>query len=553
MLSKLVKGLVLTLFVLTIVATGFATFVSGPKLDQQNVSLESFKDPGFLDSLEQVNRKLQAWSDERQVESSERADVLAIGRRISLALVGCGLSLEEIRALQAQPESEQIDWLTNYLLQDRRWSDYFAERFSRSMVGTDDGPFLLFRRRRFNSWLAEQIHSGVGYDATVREIIAAEGLWTDTPAVNFVTSSMADGNEGRCDPVVLTGRLSRTFLAQRIDCLQCHDDFMDQHDFGGPEEPIPGLQTHFHELAAFFGGTALPETVFLGIREMNTPYTTQLLGAEEEAEISPTTPFLSELLPEDGKPRQRLATWVTHPDNYAFSRATVNRVWALLFSRPLVEPVDSIPLDDSVPEVLDVLASDFADNGFDLRRLVRMIISTEAFQRDSTANFEITPKHEDCFAVFPISQLRPEQVAGNIIQGSRLSPVNVNSSIITRLISFGERQAFLRSFGDRGIDEFDSQAITIAQRLVLMNGNLVSERSQPDLVRNAAGRIARLVSDDERAVELVYLCVLGRPPTEPEMEALMNLMADLNSVQREEAIGDLYWSIMNSTEFTWNH
>jgi hypothetical protein len=491
--------------------------------------------------------------EDASLQVAGRAEPLSIARRISLGLVGSGLSLEEIRAFESLTESEQIPWLTNYMLQDRRWADYFAERFSRAIVGTDDGPFLLFRRRRFNLWLSDQLQSGVGYDSIVQKILASEGLWTDTPPVNFITASMSEGNERKCDPVVLTGRLSRTFLAQRIDCLQCHDDFLDQHNFGGTDQWTPGLQTHFHELAAFFGGTALPENVFLGIRELATPYKVQLLGSTEELEMTPTPPFLAELLPEEGKPRQRLAAWVTHPDNYAFSRATVNRVWAILFSRPLVDPVDSIPLDNSVPPVMDILGSDFVKSGFDLRRLIRMIVSSDAFQRASAADFPITPEHEKSFAVFPISQLRPEQVAGSIIQSSKLTTVNSSSSIVTRLISFGERQDFLRTFGDREDDEFDSQAITVAQRLVLMNGKLVSERSQPDLVANAAGRISQMVSDNQRVIELVYLSVLGRYPNQSEHVRIAEYLNELTGEERTSAIGDIYWATMNSTEFTWNH
>lgn len=550
---KLIKSFLLLSFLTIFVGIAFTTLRGGSRIQLLKVSLHEFSDEEFALTLASINRALDSTSQDAGLQLAGKAQPLSIARRISLGLVGSGLSLEEIRTFESLPESEQIPWLTNYLLQDRRWADYFADRFSRAIVGTDDGPFLLFRRRRFNLWLSDQLQSGTGYDSIVQRILAAEGLWTDTPPVNFITSSMTDGSEGKCDPVVLTGRLSRTFLAQRIDCLQCHDDFLDQHNFGGTDQYVPGLQTHFHELAAFFGGTALPENVFVGVRELATPYSVQLLGSEDEVELTPTPPFLAELLPEEGKPRQRLAAWVTHPDNYAFARATVNRVWAILLSRPLVDPVDSIPLDDSVPPALDLLASDFANNGFDMRRLIRMIVSTDAFQRASTADFPITPEHENALAVFPISQLRPEQVAGSIIQSSRFSTVNASSSIVTRLISFTEQQDFLRAFGDRGDDEFDGDAITIAQRLVLMNGKLVSERSQPDFVVNAAGRISQMVTDNQRAIEVVYLAVLGRYPNDSERARIAEYLDDLSDDDRREAIGDLFWASMNSTEFTWNH
>jgi hypothetical protein len=439
------------------------------------------------------------------------------------------------------------------LLQDRRWSDYFAERFSRAMVGTDEGPFLLFRRRRFNAWLSDNLQEGTGYDAIVRSVISSEGLWTDTPQVNFVTASMSEENQQKCNPIVLAGRTSRTFLAQRIDCLQCHDDFVDQHNFGTKEEPISGEQTHFHQLAAFYGTTGIKENPFGGIRDTGGNYKTQLLGSEEETEIEPEVPFYSELLPADGKPRQRLAIWITHPDNRAFSRATVNRVWALLFSRPLVEPVDSIPLNESVPPIMDTLAEDFAKHGFDMRRLVRAIVSTDAFRRDSRAEFEITPEHEACYAVFPITQLRPEQVIGSMVQANKLAAINADSSVFVRLARFGATNDFLRDFGDRGIDEFQSDAITISQRLVLMNGELVAERTKESIVANASTRIAQIVSDNDKTITLIFLSVLGRYPSSNEREQLSAHICGKNGSARLQAVGDIYWAMMNSTEFAWNH
>jgi len=536
-----------------VVAVGFSILRGRSRIRPEKTSLSHFESHDFRQMVTTSNQELAEWAEQLSVATAARADNLLIARRISLGLIGCGLSLEEIRAFESVPHDQQIAWWTNYLLNDPRWANYFAERFSRAIVGTDDGPFLLFRRGRFNAWLSHQFLTGVRYDRTVRDILASEGLWTDTPQVNFITASMSQENERMCDPVVLTGRLSRAFLAQRIDCLQCHDDFVDQHDFGMAGDFIPGEQIHFHQVAAFFGGTGLPELPFLGIRELGKAYRTQLLGESEDSEIAPGVPFLQGLLPADGKPRSRLAAWVTHDDNFVFRRATVNRVWALLMSRPLVEPVDSIPLNAAVPKIMDLLADDFGRNNYDMRRLIRLIIATDAFQRSSQSDFEITPGHEECYAVFPVSQLRPEQVAGCIVQAAKLTAINDSSSIVTQLISFGERQSFLRDFGDRGVDEFGNEAISISQRLVLMNGQLVSERTKPDIVMNASTRIAELVSDDMRVVELIYLTVVGRYPSEREQQRLSEQMRSLKPTERTEVISDIYWALMNSTEFSWNH
>ena len=551
-IEKLKRRLLFAAVVLLGLSAVGATLRRRPAIQHPTDAASYLADENFAATLSRANGALARMASHLDGVAPQ-ADNLTIARRISLALTGNGLSLEEIRALEAVPEEEQIEWWTSYLLEDHRWSDYIADRFSRAFVGTNDGPFLLFRRRKFNAWLSEQLYKGVGYDEIVRSMIASEGLWTDTPQVNFVTATMDDANNGRGDPIRLAGRTARAFLAQRIDCVQCHDDFLGSLNFGPSDDPVSGMQSHFHELAAFYSGTALPEAVFQGIREDNKAYEYRYLGAESDVVVQPQVPFATDLLPKEGKPRSRLAAWVTHPENQAFSRAAVNRMWALMFSKPLVDPVDNIPIHSTVPEVLDVLADDFAAQGFDTRRLIRLIVSTDAFRRDSRAEFELTLEYEQAWAAFPITQLRPEQVAGSMFQACQLSAIDDTSSIITRLKTFGDSQNFLRGFGDRGEDEFDSDAVTIPQRLIMMNGNLVTERTKADFVANACSRIAALVSDDQEAVEIAFLCVLNRHPSKTEQEAFVEYLAEKKGRTRHQAFGDIFWAMLNSTEFSWNH
>lgn len=530
-----------------------ATLSRRPRIDPPRGVAAHYRASNFRETLRLANLQIEELAKKAGVQIAQPADNLAVARRISLALVGSGLSLEEIRALSLVNEDRQIEWWTNYILQDRRWADYFAERIARAYVGADEGPFLLFRRRKFTMWLADQLESETRYDKIVREVLSSEGLWTDNPQVNFVTATMDNGEEGRADPVRLAGRTARVFLAQHIDCLQCHDDFLGNLNFGPSDKYVAGAQSHFHELAAFFSGTALANPVFQGIREDGKEYLYKYLGEEEEKLVKPQVPFAPELLPAEGKPRQRLASWVTHPDNRAFARATVNRVWALMLQRPLVTPVDSIPLDDSVTPVLDTLAADFSANDYDLKRLIRLIVQSDAFRRSSRAEFDITAKHEDCWAVFPLTQLRPEQVAQSAFQASKLAAVDYSSSIVTQLQSFGNRNEFLKRFGDRGEDEFDEEAVTITQRLVLMNGNSTRDYTKVDLVNNASSRIGALVSNDAKAVELMYLSTLNRRPSETELAKFTDYLAGKRNNTRARAVADICWALLNSTEFSWNH
>src|SRR5262249_38526401 len=238
-------------------------------------------------------------------------------------------------------------WLDE-LLRDRRTSDYLAERLARAFVGTEDGPFLLFRRRRFTTWLSDAILANRPYDAIVRDLIADRGLWTDHPATNFLTVTF-DPEAGRPNPERLAARVARAFLGVRLDCAQCHD-----HPFQ------PWKQGDFRGLAAFFGGV---HSDLRGLRDGESDYRPPDRKTKKPVEAAPRVPFRPDLLPDAGPPRERLAAWVVDPRNKTLARATANRVWALLFGRPLAEPIDDLPAAGELHPALDLLAADFAGHG----------------------------------------------------------------------------------------------------------------------------------------------------------------------------------------------
>ena len=530
--------------------------------------------------LDRFDAEVLSGIQQADLELAEKADWHTICRRISLALVGTGMSLEEIRALEQIEEADRVRWWTEYLLRDRRSADYLAERLTRATVGTNQGPFLIFRRRKFAKWLADELYANSPYDVLVRKLITANGSWTDAPQVNYFTATINDNSNDRPDLVQITGRTSRAFLAQRIDCLQCHRDYLGNVNFiaasasleksneadatdsieQSAKEPEKvtvdlreGEQEDFHRLAAFFSGIVM-ENPFVGLRTKSEDYKVRLLDATEETIIEKSVPYMPELLPDEGAPRERLAHWLTHPKNRAFARATVNRVWAMLYGRAWIQPVDSIPLDGPYPKGFELLVDDFIQHRFDLRRLIRVIVYSESFQRDSRLkNSEPTEKHEELLAVFPLTQLRPEQVAGAIHQACRVKAINESSSIISRLELFGGINNFTQAYGDRGDDEFEGCPITIPQRLLVMNGDFIHERINENPIMNAATRIANLATNDDAMIRSVYQAVLNRMPTEAELAAFREELCSDKGQGKKIQVEDIYWTLLNSTEFLWNH
>jgi hypothetical protein len=495
-------------------------------------------------AVTKVNAAFHASWTAATVEPTPEADALTLARRLSLALTGAPPSLEEIRRLESLPEgADPVSAWLDHLFADRRSADYLAERFARAFVGVETGPFLVFRRRRLVNWLGDQIESNRPYDAVVRDLVSAEGLWTTKPETNFLTVTVVEGGKEGPDEMKLAGRTARAFLGLSLDCMQCHDDM-----FGDRWK-----QADFHQLASFFAQADLNLT---GIHDdPKKAYETRYLGEKASVQVDPTVPYGSGFFGKEGSRREQLARWITHPDNTPFARAAVNRTWAVLFGKPLVDPVDNLPIDGPFPAGLEELAREFTASGYDLRHLIRLIALSEPFHRESRSadpDKPTTTVQESSWAAFPLTPLRPEQVAGSVIQSTTLKALDSNTHILQKLRRFGETQDFVKRYGDPGEEEFAGESGTIPQRLLLMNGKLVRERTEPNPVMNSSTRISKYSPSDETAVKAAFLASLTRYPAQNELDHFVTGLAGTKGDARDQAFADLCWTLINTTEFSWN-
>lgn len=482
----------------------------------------------------------------RNLEVAPDADFLTLARRLSLGLTGAIPSLEEIRRIEKTPEPEQLDAWLDYLFESDRYAHYMAERFARVYVGVENGPFLVYRRRRLVNWIAGELKANAPYDRMARDLIASKGIWTTSPEANFITVTQSEGSNDGPDEIKLAARTSRAFLGVSLDCVQCHDDKF------GPR----WKQEDFHQLAAYFANSEIGVS---GVWDNpDRLYETRFRGSAEAEPVSMLVPFQRELEPgieEVESPRDRLAAWITHRENRSFSRAVANRAWAVLFGRPLVEPIDDIPIEGEVNPMLDHLADRFVESDFDLQALFRLIAHSKGFSRSSSTGDSGSPvsaEREQSWAAFPMTQLRPEQVSGAIIQSASLQTIDSGSHILSRVARVIQTGEFVKRYGDRGESEYVGGTGTIPQRLLLMNGKLVDERTSPNPLGNASSRISILSGHSALAVENAFLAVLTRKPSDAELEYFTGELSGPRGRNRQVGLQDLYWALLNSTEFSWN-
>ena len=478
------------------------------------------------------------------IQPANPADDLTVFRRLSQVLHGTVPSLEEIRVFEADHQPRRIERWVQRMLNDRRFSDYFARRLSRVFVGADEGQFVVFRRDRFWAWLGEQIQKDRPYDEVVRAMIAERGLWTGEPEVNFVTAAVNDGN---VDVNKLAGRTVRAFLGQRIDCAQCHN-----HPFADWK------QEQFQGLAACFGKVRLSP---VGVEDnRQEPYKVQDRKTLEDREVKPEAPFLTDCFPAEGTERQRLAAWVTAAENRRFERAIANRVWGLMFGRPWIAPVDDLP-DPSAhgrqpDDLLDIVGADFRQHQCNLKRMIAVIAASHPFRLSSEHpefdSLDRTAVIEETWAAFPISRLRPEQVIGAMLQASSVKTIDQNSHWVRRAFRFFQELNFVKEYGDLGDDELREHSGTIPQALLRMNGEFARDRSEGNPF-TAPGRIAGMAPTAESCLDLCFLVCLTRYPTPDERSQLLPQFENKRKDARKEAVEDVFWTLYNSAEFNWGH
>ncbi|MGV3721484.1 MAG: DUF1553 domain-containing protein, partial [Actinomycetota bacterium] len=343
--------------------------------------------------------------------------------------------------------------------------------------------------------------------------------------------------------------VSQLFLGVRIDCAQCHHHPFERWG-----------QDDFYSMAAFFARVKSKSSYPEG-------YHSVVYAASEGEVKHPKTDAVMPPRPLGGAPaeaseggdrRQALARWLTAPDNPYFARAIVNRMWALLMGRGLVEPVDDFRLTNpSVNEpLLDALAKDFVAHGFDLKQLLRTITASAAYQRSSQS----TPnnaKDTRNYARFNTRRLPAEVLLDALDQTTEVRQTYRGHPEGTRAISMWDSRLnveFLEVFGRpvrQSVCECERTSEgSVTQMPHLMNSDSIHRRLTSD--ESAAARLDRSGLPPAELVTQIYLTCYSRPPTASE-RGVAEAAFTREKVTRRAAIEDLMWAMLNSAEFLLNH
>lgn len=473
------------------------------------------------------------------ITPSEPAGDATFLRRAYLDVIGRLPTFAEVKAFLNDPAPDKRAKLVDQLLERPEYADHWANKWADLLR---PNPYRVGIKAVYNldAWLRDSFRRNQPYDQFVREILTAQGsTFREGPVTIF---------RDRREPEEIMPMLSQLFLGIRLDCAKCH-----HHPF-----EVWG-QDEFYRMAAYFArigrkGTGLSPPISGSEEIVFTATAGQVKHPGTGQVMTPRPLFGATLDQPERDPRQLLADWVVSDDNPYFARVIVNRVWADLMGRGLVDPVDDLRATNppSNGPLLDALAQEFRKQKYDLRKLVRTIMTSYVYGLSSTPNARNMTDTRN-YSRHYRQRLRAEvllDAISDITQVPESFTAMPLGSRAAELWTFRARSVFLDSFGrpdpnqdppcERNTDT------TVVQALHLMNAPNLHGKVTSD-----AGRVAALASSPKSPPEIVdelYALVYARMPNADERAVCLRLF-DEKGPGRRQAIEDLLWSLLNTPEF----
>lgn len=509
-----------------------------------------------------IDRFVELGWKERKVRPAKLADDATFARRVYLDLLGRIPSADEAALFLADRDRGVRAKLVDALLAHPDHAGHLREVFDFVLLGRPAGRFE--NQRREHGWfdfLESSFRTNRPWDAIVRDLIVARPKQPEERGlIQFLY-------ERQNNPQAMAEALAPVVFGVQIKCAQCHDhmvarEIKQAHYWGMvaafnrtknvEAESGPGLAESaiggFVSFANLKKESQPARLVFFNGRSVNETWPAE---GEKESDVSekyrvpPPAEKQKPKAPAEPKfsRREALADAVTR-DNPLLARAMVNRVWAMLFGRGLVHPVDLMDSKHapSHPDLLDWLAQDFERSGYDVRRLIRNVVLSRAYQLDSRPVGKVAPADE-AFARALDKPLTAEQLYRSMLVATGNSVAAGGK--VAGLTEEELRKAFVRQFPDLFVPDYNA---TLQQAMFLANSPLLETLLAPR-DGNLSAKLSSL-PDDSRRVKAAFRAVFGR---DPDREELKMSSAYLATHPGERGQQQLLWALLTSTEFQVNH
>ncbi|MEM7479228.1 MAG: DUF1549 domain-containing protein [Planctomycetota bacterium] len=484
-----------------------------------------------------VDELLEAHLKEIGWDAAEPCNDSAFLRRVHLDLTGAPPTGSEVLAFAADESNMKDIRLVDRLLGSATSASHLAGQWSRWMLPEDNSNPFLVGNSGLRNWLRDRFAENLRYDRLVSDLMVATGPVQAGPSEFFVALEVK--------PEKIAAKTARVFMGVQLDCAECHDHPFDEWT----QQDFWGFAAYFAQLS---NNVDQPIAMRVGEIQDSDEGDVTLPGTEE---IVPPKPLVETGFSglSRGTRRQQLTLWLTAKENPFLARATVNRVWAMLFGRGLIEPIDDMRSIDmaSHPEVLRELSEYFAASGYDLRNLISTLAKTKAYRRSSMHIAGEPP--EASYAVMTTKPLTEQQINDTLTKVARQIVGNDNPAA---------QNVLARQLGQLRGDASEAK-LGIVSALVTLHGDLFDQVSREDSSRLLKALEAPFL-DQRKQLRWLFLSTLNRLPSQEEEAAFSELFSKLQTEQTEELEGesateqpdpqipwqsDLLWALLNSTEF----
>ncbi|MDB5289578.1 MAG: hypothetical protein JWL69_819 [Phycisphaerales bacterium] len=488
----------------------------------------------FIDDL--VLEKLKSLNLPPSVRSSN-GEIL---RRAFLDTIGVLPTADETRAFLADNSPDKRDRLIESLLNRPEFVDYWAYRWS-DLLLVSSRSLRPAGMRAYYAWVRQQVADNTSWDQFARRVVTATGSTLENGAANFYL--LHD------DPSKSAETVSVAFLGMSVNCAKCHNHPLEKW-----------TNNQYFAFANLFSRVrtknASGEGNFVVFAAADGELIQPLTGKPQ-----PPAPLDGPSIAFDDPTDRRVhaADWLVSRDNPYFARAVVNRVWANYLGVGLVESVDDMRKTNpaSNEALLAALSNYLADQKFDLKSLMRLILQSETYQRSSQST-GANGADKRFYSHYYTKRLMAEVTLDALSQVTSVSTPFNGYPLGTRAVQLPDSNVdsyFLKAFGrpDRMITcacERTEQP-SVAQTLHIANGDTINPKLQAK-----GSRVEHWVAanaPDEKIVEELYLSALSRYPTDDEKKRVMAALGEPKDQNRREVIEDLYWGVLSSNSFLFNH
>ncbi|AGA29534.1 DUF1549 and DUF1553 domain-containing protein [Singulisphaera acidiphila] len=462
-------------------------------------------------------------------------------RRAMLDTIGTTPTRTELEEFLADADPEKRAKLLDRLLDRPEYVDFWALKWG-DLLRVDGTKLGAQGMLAFNLWLRDAFRSNKPVSAMVDELITAQGsIYTNGPANYFRVATGPDD---------LAETTAQVFMGVRLQCAKCH-----HHPFEAYG------QDDYYGLAAYFARIRTKQSQEFGLfgrEQVIYVAKTGEVGQPRTGKTMKPTPLGDKAADDPVDRRRALSRWLTSSTNPWLARNVVNRYWGYLLGKGLVNPIDDLRETNppSNPDLLNTLANQFVADGFDLKKLLHLILNSRVYQLSSLPNPD-NRLDTTFFTHYRIKRLTAEQLldAINLATGTfekfPLKPAGTRAIALPDtnypsyfLDTFGRPERVLACECERATDP------TMSQALHLMNGDLLNRK-----LTQADGRLTRLLRDPKLTnatlVETLYVATFNRLPSPQENEAARQLIVEAPS--RAMGAQDLFWGLLNSKEFLFNH